>query len=146
VVIFVRNPVENYLSLSQKIYANYGGEIEEKLDILNVCLSKKMCNFIVKYEDFIMTKVPSGLGDVSCFNFEKTLDEIKKYNFTHNVWCETNYRKKWGIGNINASKNSLFIFKKIKNLSNVFKIYEEKYENRRFRSRQTRVVLCSKFE
>jgi hypothetical protein len=122
-VFFIRNPIENYLSLSEKIYASFGGSIEEKLAILDSRLLQGKYDFLVRYEDFILERVPSGLGCASYFDFKRTLDEVKDYNFFHSSWCKNNYKKKWGVGNIHASQNSLSILKKHRDYPNLSKIY-----------------------
>jgi len=121
VILFVRNPVENYLSLSEKTYAKYGGSIEEKLSIVDSCLAHSKYDVLVRYEDFILRRVPEGVGQSSYFDFSRTLDEVKQYNFSHSDWCKDNYKKKWGIGNIHASQNSLLVLQQV--YPNLSKIY-----------------------
>ncbi len=101
-ILFIRNPIENYLSLSEKIYSDFGGSIDDKFKILEKHLDTKNFDYIIKYEDFIMKK--TELGDNSYYNFKKTTTEVVQYNNLNNNWCQTNYKKKWGIGNIHANR------------------------------------------
>lgn len=100
-ILFIRNPIENHLSLSEKHYCLEGGSIEEKFAILEQNISSNKFDMIIKYEDFIMKNIQ--IGDPSYYNFERTLNEIKSYNEINSEWCKHNHKKKWGYGNIHAN-------------------------------------------
>lgn len=54
VILFLRNPLDNYLSLREKPYKNEWGNIREKMTILNsVLTSRFLYDMIVCYEDMI---------------------------------------------------------------------------------------------
>lgn len=109
VILFVRNAVENFLSLSQKMYAETGGTVMEKMELFNQVIAEKKYDQLVRYEDFIARKVDPKLGDESNYLFRKTIDEIKQYNFHNSPWCRDNYKIKWGTGNIHAGLPELKI-------------------------------------
>lgn len=109
VILFTRNPVANYLSLSEKQYCNWGGTIDQKFKIFDQCIENEKFDLLVKYEDFIMKK-SLGVGDPSFYSFNKTITDVIQYNSINNDWCRLNYKKKWGIGNIHANNlNSMNI-------------------------------------
>jgi len=122
IIFFIRNPIENHLRLYEKIYASYGGSIEEKTSILNSIVEQKKYDELIKYEDFIYKRIPDHIGPRTNYNFEKSLDKIKEYNFKNNQWCRDNYRKQWGIGNIHVRKLKILNdLEKIKNLYDLYK-------------------------
>lgn len=99
-ILFVRNPVENYLSLCEKSYGLFGGSVDSKLKILDKCLEDKF-DHVIKYEDFIAKKIK--IGCESYYDFKKPLNKIIEYNNLNNKWCKDNYKKKWGMGNIHIN-------------------------------------------
>lgn len=103
IILFVRNPIQNYLSLSEKKYSNWGGTINEKFSILD---QTKKFDIMVKYEDFIMQK-NLGIGKNEYYEFKKSLNTIVNYNCINNDWCRENYKKTWSIGNIHANNLSV---------------------------------------
>ena len=111
VIIFCRNPVENCLSLSEKVYANFGGSIDEKMGVLDAILRSGRFRNVVRYEDFIMGRFPEDLGSASNYEFARTIDEVKSYNFENSEWCKQNYKKRWGTGNIHGSKRALSLLR-----------------------------------
>lgn len=110
-ILFVRNPIENYLSLCEKAYADKGGSIETKMQILDECINSNSFDNVIKYEDFIMKK-NLNIGDKSNYKFKRSLEQIIKYNNDNSQWCKLNYRKKWGIGNIHANNLDVFNIEK----------------------------------
>ena len=111
VILFCRNPVENCLSLSEKVYANFGGTVDEKLGVMDGVVGSGRFKTVVRYEDFIMGRVPEDLGSVGNYEFDRTIDEVKGYNFDSSNWCRENYKKRWGTGNIHGSRKALSLLR-----------------------------------
>lgn len=123
VLLFVRNPVENYLSLLKKSYANAGGQVMEKLLLFNRIIAEKKYNHLIRYEDFICRKVDPRIGKPANFLFQKTIEEVIHYNFQHSDWCKKNYETKWGTGNIHANFSELKILTEQDQLPNLRSLY-----------------------
>lgn len=133
VILFLRNPVDIYLKLSAKRYANMGGTPLEKLRKLNSVYLSKNYDLCLKYEDLCSVdylKHRLKEIDVDLPNRSRSLEDIKKYNFERSVWCRDNFNIKWGLGNIHqeeyinckSEKSSLDELKSLE----IFKIYYSK--------------------
>jgi len=109
-ILFIRNPIQNYLSLDVKHYRNWRGRLEDKLKVLErTYLHRKgIFDMTVHFEDFIKAplciasklnefglNVPS---DATAFN--RGASDIVNYNKRHSVWCRNNFENGWGFGNI----------------------------------------------
>jgi hypothetical protein len=124
VIFFVRNPIENYLSLSEKVYSNHGGSIEYKLSIMDSHVNCTKHDGLVRYEDFIVGRVPQDIGHPSYYEFRKSLSDIKHFNFLHSPWCKDNFKIKWGIGNIHENGRNLSILNNFcQTCPNLFNLY-----------------------
>jgi hypothetical protein len=122
-ILYIRNPVDIYLSLNRKQYRDVGGKAEEKLKLLDSFYKNKASyfNIVIHYEDFIPDppgvirklkgKVPGIPKNAHLFN--RSLDEIIKYTGKHIPWCKENYKLRWGYGNIHLDK-----LKRLKPISN----------------------------
>jgi len=120
IILFIRNPITNHLSLSEKSYSNSGGSIEDKLSLLETYFSQKKFDTVIKYEDFISKRLPSHVGCPSYFQFKKTIENVKEYNFLKSDWCRTKYKKGWGIGNIHINDLNVLNCKLHPNLSEIY--------------------------
>jgi hypothetical protein len=117
-VLFVRNPVENYLSLSRKTYKNSCGSIESKFRIFENYFNKKeLFDHVVFYEQFILKNIPRAIGSLDLFSFKRSIKEIVDFNFSKSNWCKENFKKKWDIGNIDFKNINSFEIDKICNFS-----------------------------
>ena len=65
------------------------------------------------------------IGEISYYNFNKTIEQIIKYNNLNNEWCKLNYKKKWSIGNIH--ENYLNVMECQKYLPNLCKLYKRNF-------------------
>ena len=102
VIAFVRNPVENLIRLSEKSYVNLNGSPIDKLMAMDTFLQSGRYDFLVKYEDFILKK-DIGLGKKEFYKFERSIQDVVDFACLHDKWCNANYRKKWGTGNIHGN-------------------------------------------
>lgn len=96
IVLFVRNPYENHLSLKNKAYANKSGQMEEKFKILDkVFKSKSRFDEVIYFEQFIK--------DHAGYRFERSREQIRNFNDKHSIWCKNNPTASgeeggWGFG------------------------------------------------
>ena len=112
-ILFVRNPVDNYLSLDIKHYRDHGGIAEDKFLKFEEIYKNRanLFDFTVYYEDMIRSpdRVIATLNNYgwplaqNAYKFKRTLDEILMFNQTHSVWCKRYYGVRWGCGNIHVS-------------------------------------------
>lgn len=116
-ILFVRNTVENYLRLYEKRYGDWGGTVDEKMAVLNHYIGFMNFDEVVKYEDFLAKK----LGHFEYYKFPRSLCEVVDFNKQNSEWCNVNYRKNWGTGNIHA--NRLDILNCYDNFPNLSKLY-----------------------
>jgi hypothetical protein len=114
-ILFIRNPIQVYLNLSEKSYCDFGGSPLEKLEILNKVCTDFQFDSIIKFEDFIAKKI----GNTSYYSFRKSIQDIIDFNCSKNLWCQEYYQKKWSIGNIHLNQLDVFNF----NLDNLHKYY-----------------------
>jgi hypothetical protein len=108
IILFIRDPVVIYSSLSKYSYANTFGSIEEKLSRFDDEFGCLKVDLVLRYEDFILRdkkliSAVKSLGWTCCngnFDCSRTLEDIKKFNSSASTWLKYNYRKGWGFGNI----------------------------------------------
>jgi hypothetical protein len=111
-ILFLRDPVQNFISLYTKEYRNIGGSPEEKLQHLeDVYLqSQGLFDLIVRYEEFAVhpervTNHLNRLGfDIpqNAHTFPRSLDDITRYNGEQSTWCRDHFGNQWWFGNIHA--------------------------------------------
>jgi len=123
-ILFVRNPFENYLSLKEKIYSGFGGEIDKKFKLNDFYIENKKnyFDYVITYEDFLMKKINFELKDFGDYNFPRSINSLIDFNNKNNLWCKENYKKLWGTGNIHM--NQLSLLNTISNFKEVCKLYD----------------------
>ena len=107
-VLLLRNPADNFVSLSQKGYKNGSGNIEDKFAKLEeVFQSKDRFDAVVKYEDLVRMpekvieylRSKSISADPSYLKFSRTPLDLRRYAMTQSKWCAANIGK-WGMGSL----------------------------------------------
>lgn len=117
-ILVLRDPVQNYVSLSRKEYANDDGTLEEKFRILDdVFRRREDFDLVLRYEDVVsepdrVVEQLRGIGfpvvpDI--YSLPRARDEIVEYNLEHCEWCRERYGRGWSFGNIrgNGMKQAL---------------------------------------
>jgi hypothetical protein len=107
-ILFVRDPVAVYASLSQYPYANTFGTIEEKMARLDAEYGDGRWDAVIRYEDFVrrdpavIARV-NELGwvcDAGYWDTPRSFAELAAFNNGASVWCRGQFGKGWGFGNI----------------------------------------------
>ncbi|MBW2998556.1 sulfotransferase domain-containing protein [Candidatus Woesearchaeota archaeon] len=114
VILVVRNPFDNYVSLINKWYGSKNSSVEDKFKTLEKYFSNYHFDLILRYEDLIYNKsrVIKQLKKFGIkvkkeyYEFRKNKEEIFKFNSKH--------LKKLNIGNFYGGGNIHPYFKKIK--------------------------------
>lgn len=109
-VLYIRNPVQNYLSLDTKPYRDWMGVAEEKFKVLERVYLRKdsLFDLVVYFEDFLNNPTDIAIKlykfglDIpsNAIEFNRSAEEIITFNKKHSVWCRNNYEGKWELGNI----------------------------------------------
>jgi len=111
-ILFLRDPIQNFVSLTAKEYRDIGGSPEEKLQRLeDIYLRRKdLFDIVIQYEDFALhpehvTDQLNRLGlgiPKNAHEFHRSLDDIAGYNGEQSAWCRDHFGDKWWFGNIHA--------------------------------------------
>ncbi len=109
-ILFLRDPIDNYLSLSSKTYKNEGGTPEEQLRTLEEIFRQRRTLFseVILYEEFTgdITKTATKLKTLGlalprdASSFRRSINAIIDYNIHRSTWCRRNFNRKWNTGNI----------------------------------------------
>lgn len=123
-ILFLRNPFENYLSLKEKIYCNFGGDINKKFELNDFYIKNKNDFFdcVITYEDFIAKKIKCEFKNFGDYNFTRSINSLVDFNNQNSLWCKNNYKKSWGLGNIHM--NQLYVINNILNFKEICNLYE----------------------
>jgi hypothetical protein len=112
-ILFLRDPHANAASLRGKAYERHGGGLEEKLQMLEGCFrSHESFDAVICYEDFVHDRAGTvdrldELGwnaSQGYYDFDRSLDEIVRYNCAESAWCARHRRTRWGTGNIRGDR------------------------------------------
>lgn len=111
-ILFVRDPVLNYASLSKYPYANEHGTIDEKFVRFDRELASWPAELVFRYEDFIARdpRVPDRLtalgwpAEPGYYDLTRSTTAIKLHTLTHSEWASQELDRSWGIGNIKGAK------------------------------------------
>ena len=122
-ILFIRNPLYNYLSLNEKSYRNHGGLAEKKVKKIDMLFEEREERFdlTIHYEDFIgnpdnIINQLKGLNIILPLNatkFLRTVNEVIEYNKSNCSWCKSEFEIQWGSGNIHTGN-----LEKLKTCSN----------------------------
>lgn len=108
-ILFLRNPYQNYASLSSKKFKNLGGDIDSKFKKLDsIYENRSLFDGMIKYEDFISDKegvvdalnehgIPASLGN---YDFRRSTEEVINFNCRHSEDLSRTFRRQWDLGNI----------------------------------------------
>lgn len=108
-ILLLRDPVQNYVSLSRKEYANDDGSLEDKFRRLEeVFRERDRFDLVLRYEDVVtdperVVAQLEGIGfpaTAELFSFPRSREEITKYNLEHCDWCRERFGRGWSFGNI----------------------------------------------
>jgi predicted O-methyltransferase YrrM len=112
-ILFIRDPVQTYLSLNRKEFRDIGGTPEEKLRTLESVYANKRDLFqaVIRYEDFVQNpkNVAIELNRLGlsipndAHKFKRSLDDIAAYNNQYCIWSKNNFGTKWHYGNIHVT-------------------------------------------
>lgn len=108
-ILLLRDPVQNYVSLSRKEYANDDGGLDEKFRKLDeVFRQRDRFDLVLKYEDVVTD--PEGVvarlrgigfpATSDLYSFPRSREEITEFNLEHCEWCRERYGRGWSFGNI----------------------------------------------
>lgn len=113
-ILFLRDPVAVYRSLTKYEYANYEGTVEDKLARFDSEYGSAPFDAIIRYEDFIR-RDPSVIATLdrlgwpcseSFYELPRPIDDIRQTNFMHSAWLRQNYEKSWAFGNFKGARIS----------------------------------------
>jgi hypothetical protein len=113
-ILFLRDPVAVYRSLTKYEYANYEGTVEEKLARFDQEYSEAGFDLVLRYEDFIcrdpaLLAAVEGLGwpcHMGFYDLPRRIERIRRTNFAESPWLEREFDKSWGFGNFKGSSVS----------------------------------------
>jgi hypothetical protein len=112
-ILFLRDPYANAASLRGKVYERHGGDLEEKLRLLEGCFRKRTSfDAVICYEDFVRDHAGTvdrldELGwsaTPGYYAFDRSLEEIVRYNCAESQWCARYRGTRWGTGNIRGDR------------------------------------------
>ena len=109
-ILFVRDPVAVYASLSKYPYANRFGTIEEKMQRMDDQFRNGGYDALIRYEDFVsrdsrFINAINALGwqcELSYFDAPRSFAEIEKFNRAASLWLDKHFNNGWHFGNIHA--------------------------------------------
>lgn len=107
-ILFTRDPVAVYESLTKYPYANSFGTIEEKMRRFDDEFAQGDWDAIIRYEDFVAQKTIvierlNALGwecDRGFWETPRSLAEIRDFNVSKSSWCKHHFENGWAFGNI----------------------------------------------
>jgi hypothetical protein len=107
-ILFIRDPVAVYASLSEKPYANTSGSIEEKITRFDNDYAKMDVDLVLRYEDFVVRgdNVVKSINQLKwpCtdgyYDLPRSLTNIYEFNCSQSSWLKQHYNECWGFGNI----------------------------------------------
>jgi hypothetical protein len=112
-ILLLRDPVQNYVALSRKAYANDDGTLEAKFRRLNeVFRGRSAFDVVLRYEDIVAApaRVVTMLqqigfpASVDLYAFPRSREEITEYNVRHCEWCRDRFGRGWSFGNIHGDR------------------------------------------
>jgi hypothetical protein len=113
-ILFLRDPVAVYRSLTKYDYANYEGSVEQKLVRFDEEYSSTKFDLVVRYEDFVrrepaVIRAIDELGWIcrnSYYDLPRSIDDIRQTNFQKSAWLRDEYNKNWAFGNFKGASIS----------------------------------------
>ena len=118
IILFLRNPYNNYYSLRDKSYASKSGGVDEKFALLeHYFTTDDLFDQVVTYEDFIHDRAAT-LNKINvigwqmppnAYIFPRSPREIFLFNNLHSEWCRNNPAAPgpqggWGMGNLSGAQ------------------------------------------
>jgi hypothetical protein len=113
-ILFLRDPVAVYRSLTKYEYANYEGSVEDKLVRFDEEYSPARFDLVIRYEDFVrrepsVIRAIDELGWIctnSYYDLPRSIDDIRQTNFHKSAWLHDEYNKHWAFGNFKGASIS----------------------------------------
>jgi hypothetical protein len=112
-ILFLREPFANAASLMGKAYERHGGALDQKLRQLEGCFRRREgFDAVIRYEDFVRDHAGTverlqALGwsaTPDYYAFDRSLEEIVRYNCAESPWCARYRGILWGTGNIRGAR------------------------------------------
>jgi hypothetical protein len=111
-ILFVRDPVLNYASLSKYHYANEHGTIDEKFACFDRELAAWPAELVFRYEDFIVRDagIPARLtalgwpADPADYELARSTTAIQLCTLARSEWAVKQLDWSWGLGNVKGGK------------------------------------------
>lgn len=109
-ILYLRDPRDNYQSLSQKHYRDIRGTVLDKLRVLEDMFSRRseLFDLVITYEDFV--RAPEHVAGIlrarglavpeNAIEFRRGPQQIAQFATDQNEWCRQNYMKLYGFGNL----------------------------------------------
>lgn len=109
-VLFIRDPVAVYASLSKYRYADMFGSIDEKISRFDEEYATLPADVVIRYEDFVARdqRVIESINQLGwpCsdryYELARSTEEIYNFNSRVSPWLKRHYRDGWGFGNITS--------------------------------------------
>jgi len=117
-ILFLRNPLDVFVSLSPKRYRNHGGAINRKLRVQDELFARRheLFDLVVYYEDLVAN--PGGVVEnlrwcgfdlpLDVLEFQRPPRAIFEFDIAHCSWCREHYLSKWGFGNVHRWRWGMF--------------------------------------
>ena len=111
-ILFLRDPVAVYCSLTKYHYANQFGTVEEKLARFDAEFGSTAFDLVLRYEDFLardpaLLVALHGIGwpsTVEHYRLDRSIDQIREHNFSQSDWLREEYERGWGFGNFKGGE------------------------------------------
>lgn len=112
-ILLLRDPVQNYVALSRKGYANDDGALDDKFRRLNEVFNRReMFDLVLRYEDVVahperVVDMLQNIGfpaSADLYAFPRSREEITEYNLSHCEWCRARFGRGWSFGNIHGER------------------------------------------
>lgn len=112
-ILLLRDPLQNYVALRRKQYANEDGALEDKFRLLNeLFLQRDRFDLVLRYEDVVgdpqgVVTALRGIGfpaSLEHYALPRSREEITSYNLHHSAWCRERFGRGWSFGNIHGDR------------------------------------------
>jgi hypothetical protein len=108
-LLVLRDPAQNYVSLSRKAYGAENGTVAQKLARLEEAFRQRdRFDAVMIYEDFVL-RPDAAVAALRALDIPVTMEylsfsrdpaEMRDFACSASPWCAENYLKKWEFGNV----------------------------------------------